>query len=296
MPLNASEAHSALLQRGLELVHSLILACSPPSKQAQAANASEFWFNMRHVHQLAACLRDLSLGPWEVDLLQEASQAEAARVAAHSSSIRKGVPEWNQTEHNHLMTAENAHRSLLRESLVRAKGKIEAISRSAAPEVLARLDPNSDAAITGFEGPQSPHVIRLVSVATIMRLREREGLDQKPDAPKHGRLGVQQTVQSRELLSSNPDQFAFGVPKLENSDSRWITHVALSNDAKFGIKVASLKNARRRGKRSDDFSVGIDDRGRMWRRDPKNAQLFWYFLPSIPSKKSLKANEKCPSQ
>jgi hypothetical protein len=180
MPVGSADTHSELLQRGLELVNSLILACSPPSEAAQAANLSEFWFNMDHVYQLAACLRDLRLGPWEVELLKEAQAAEMARAAAYDSSLRKGG-EWEVRNHDYLMVDENAHRNLLRESLGRIKVKLEAIAGKVAPEVLARLDRKSDAAMTGFEAG-SDHVIHRVSVATILALRERGRLD-RPSAP-----------------------------------------------------------------------------------------------------------------
>jgi hypothetical protein len=110
--------------------------------------------------------------------------------------------------------------------------------------------------------------------------------DWNPLASARGAIAPRSTqvVAAEVNESQDPD---FDVPPLNTDSSEWITQVSLSNDGNYGIQVNSLKNARARGSRSADHSVGVDDSNRMWRRDPTNAQVFWYYLPSLKPRRSV---------
>lgn len=83
-----------------------------------------------------------------------------------------------------------------------------------------------------------------------------------------------------------PRTFEFEVPPLPtdpHSSEEWMPQAAAAGS--MGYKNHKhLKNARKAGERAANGSVGRDPQGRMWRRDPSDSRLFWYFKPSLIEK------------
>lgn len=83
-----------------------------------------------------------------------------------------------------------------------------------------------------------------------------------------------------------PRTFEFEVPPLPtdpHSSEEWMPQAAAAGS--MGYKNHKhLKNARKAGERAANGSVGRDPQGRMWRRDPSDSRLFWYYKPSLIEK------------
>ena len=89
------------------------------------------------------------------------------------------------------------------------------------------------------------------------------------------------------------------IPPLDTHSEDWLTAVAAARDERERSvtpphrgdnpgDVTYLKTARgRKGSiRAEDRTHGIDDAGRMWRRDPGDTQAFWYLKATLRMKPS----------
>ena len=78
------------------------------------------------------------------------------------------------------------------------------------------------------------------------------------------------------------------IPELDTNSDDWVTAQTLATlPGKNGkcVAVGTLKNKRGKADETKEENRGIDPDRRMWRRDPNNRNLIWYYLPSCPEGK-----------
>lgn len=112
------------------------------------------------------------------------------------------------------------------------------------------------------------------------RLRERATVQGESRAvdPAESRDGGQTGTKDSDSLAS--DSRLDAIPELNTENGEWVIAVALAKELQ--TNTSALGTARNNGLKCPLKPRGIDPKGRMWHKHPKNGQI-WYLRSSLPS-------------
>lgn len=126
--------------------------------------------------------------------------------------------------------------------------------------------------------------IRYIDNPGILSMQEQQECGAQPIGKADAGKGA--TPTGAEVATKTDKERLAAIPPLDMHDGKWMTAVAAAHCEKDDKTNSNyLKTARRDMDRgailSNDDTHGIDGNGRMWRRDPEDSQVIWYYISTL---------------